>query len=522
VLPARGPLPLEPLDLADPANLTLALQLRATEHKKVILFGLSAATGRGRHLDDFWMLLAQNMVARLHSTGFDHYIALASSPKDCRTLHERWPIAGVVPSCAYSSEPYHLAQTSGGGPDLCIGRYWILGKIAERGFDVFLTDLDVTIHHDFHELIDSPPLNNYVALFMAEGPVNSGTTFVRGTRAHPHGGVLWTIREITRRDLLLHQYMHQGGDNPGTFYDQGILGFALGVASTPGLSEWDWWEQYSVSKNKESNFWKIHPQHERKAFKWKLTTEHYSTPWPDCPSQDASVCERWENFKKRFELVGVPFRTSLLCTPFDSPYHDGDVPCEPTAAGPTWLWAHGEVVSHGWAGASASTHWLGIEKTWCENFLGSHTGRFNVMLAAGFIDLRLMSLPHARERRAHTLAWTHGVRQSYKEASSLLTSAFQSAVEAGIPFSVPELPCDAPWITKSDLTRSGILDWRVIETPDGRCWPAPPGWNTCFSHHHYAYDFMMLEPNRTELPLRQPLSDAELKSDCRGWNGVFQ
>jgi hypothetical protein len=54
--------------------------------------------------------------------------------------------------------------------------------------------------------------------------------------AHPRGGVLWTIREVARRHLLMHQYELHEHDNPGSVLDQGLLGFALGVTSNFGLS----------------------------------------------------------------------------------------------------------------------------------------------------------------------------------------------------------------------------------------------------------------------------------------------
>ena len=272
-----------------------------------------------------WQLMAYSMMKRLHDSGHDFYIAVASNAAVCRAVHAEWPDSlGFTPSCAYSSEPYHLSHVV----DIAIGRYWVLAKLAERGYDVLLTDLDFTIHRDLFGLLDSPPLSAYAAVFMEESPVNSGTTFVRGTRAHPRGGVLWTIREVARRHLLVHQFEMQEHNNPGSMFDQALLGFALGVASRFGLSEWDWWEQYSFSRNKDSKFWKIHPPGApREGFRWNKTAELFSTPWPECPSQEAAECERWDSFKARFQMEGVPLLVSQLCTPFDCPYHDADVPC---------------------------------------------------------------------------------------------------------------------------------------------------------------------------------------------------
>ena len=219
---ASAPLPREPLDLSDPGQLTQALELRAggPGGRHIILFGVHVKeTSPQQHLSGadaaskadlsmMWLLMAQNLMLHLATTqggAYDHYIAITSNAFTCRLLHEGWPLGNVTtPSCAYSTAPYNVTRDfSAAG--LCIGRYDVLSRVAERGYDTLLIDVDFLFNGDVYALLDAPPLASYMAVVMRESPVNSGTVFVRGTKAHRAGGVLWVMREVTRRTALLSQ-----------------------------------------------------------------------------------------------------------------------------------------------------------------------------------------------------------------------------------------------------------------------------------------------------------------------------
>ena len=523
---ACAPLPREPLDLSDPEQLTRALELRAggPGGRHIILFGLHAAptstepsagaATAAADLSMMWFLLAQNLVLHLATTqggAYDHYIAITSTAATCRLLHERWPLGAVTtPSCAFSTAPYNVTRDySAAG--LCIGRYDVLSRVAERGYDTLLIDADVLFNGDLYALLDAPPLASYTAVVLRESPVNSGTVFVRGTKAHRAGGVLWVMREVTRRTVLLARARDAGGaGQPGFVYDQGILGFALRVAQH-NLSEWDWSAHYKhvSDSSRQHPFWQDHPQPAASpGFQWMHTTATYSMPNASCPVHDAAACARYAAFLREQRLVNTPVSYTPVCTPPDSPYYDATVPCESLAAGPGWLWAHGLFASHGWREASAAVHLLAIEKTWHPTMLGSHAGRFAVTVAQGLFDPRLMPMPaEPPPLTPPAPAWTAAVSESYDMATRAIVAAFDAALAAKQPAVLHEIPCNARWIQRSNLSRSGILDWRIVETPDGRCWPAQAGYDSCFVHKHFLWPFQLVHA-RDSLLLRPPLDDA--------------
>ena len=527
---ASAPLPREPLDLSDPAQLTQALELRAggPGGRHIILFGVYVKPSKVMpasedDLSTMWFLMAQNLILHLATTqggAYDHYIAITPNASMCQLLHERWPLGNVTtPSCAFSTAPYNVTRDySAGG--LCVGRYDVLSRVAERGYDTLLIDVDFLFNGDVYALLDAPPLASYMAVVMREAPVNSGTVFVRGTKAHRAGGVLWVMREVTRRTALLSQARDAAPGDPGFYYDQGLLGFAMRVAQH-NLSEWDWGMHFnSINGNaKEHPFWKVHPQPTAvPEFQWLPSPGNFSMPNASCPVHDAAACVRYAAFLREHHMTETSIFYTPACTPSDSPYYDPAVPCESIAAGPPWLWAHGVFASHGWREASAAVHLLSIEKTWHPTFLGSHAGRFAVAVAQGLYDPRLMPMPAKPPPLTPPApAWTAAVNESYDLATRAIVSAFDAALEAHEAVLLHEIPCNARWIHRSDLTRSGILDWRIVETPDGRCWPAQAGYDSCFLHKHLLWPFL-LEHAHESLIVRPPLDDAgTARKQCMQW-----
>jgi hypothetical protein len=461
-----------------PDQLSEALRLRA-RGRDVILFAFSNDQS---DLGSMWGLMTQNLILHLVDIGYDHYIALSGSPEDCEALHASWVVQETVPSCAFSSEPAnHTHDHNIWG--LWSERWYVVSLMAERGYDVLFIDVDWRVFRDVYPVLNSPPLDAYHAVIMGECPINGGTAFVRGSKAHARGGVLWLVREVERRTTRMLTY---GGPDPGVAMDQTVLGDALRNVQH-NLSQNDFYGQYSQSNKKDAPFWRLYPQPASSpAFQWMNTVSKHSTPWPDCPAKTPAECQRWSNFKREFGFENVPIRETRACTPFDSEYYDPLIACERIAVGPHWLWMHGEGVSHGWLGAAAGVHLLSIEKNWAAFQAGSHAGRLSLLVAEGLVDPRLLpaqpfqtSLPRvpAYDRPTH----------SYDDATAMLRVVAERSKGLVV---FQNISCQSSWIQHSNLTRTGLLDWRIVQTPDGACWPSNAGFDTCFVHLHFAWSFM--------------------------------
>lgn len=521
-----APLPREPLDMSDDAQLAQALELRAggPGGKHIILFGVHAKE-TGSDLSWMWFHLAQNLMLHLATTQgglYDHYIAITADAATCELLHRRWPLGNVTtPSCAFASAPYNVTKDYGAA-GLCVGRYHTLARVAERGYDVLLIDADFLFVGDVYALLNAPPLDAYTAVVLRESPVNSGTVFVRGSVAHPQGGTLWVMREVSRRTEVMSLARDAHGGDPGFYYDQGLLGFALRVAQNK-LSEWDWSNHYlSISDEARKHaFWTQHPQPEPDKspnFEWRSSAERYSMPNASCPVHDAAACARFAAFQAEHNMVNVSIGETPACTPADSAYFNASVPCERIAAGPTWLWSHGAIASLGWLQSTAAVHMLAIEKTWHPTMVGSHAGRFALVAAQGLIDPRLMPMPPKPPLMTPPApAWTAAMNESFELATRAIVAAFDTGLASGETPVFHEIPCNARWIERSTLSRSGRLDWRIVETPDGRCWPAQAGWDTCFVHKHFLWAFQ-LERAHESLVRRETLNNTDAaRKACYQW-----
>jgi hypothetical protein len=213
-----------------------------------------------------------------------------------------------------------------------------------------------------------------------------------------------------------------------------------------------------------------------------------------------------EAIRDYFRLV-KGFRTGL---------YDPEVPCEQIVAGPHWLWGHGELLSYGWFQASAATHLLGVEKNWAPFLAGSHAGRMALLVASGMFDPRLMPMPDrlpARTTPSH--AWLAHT-DTYEHATALLAVTVTRALtQDRIPV-FHNIPCNETWVTRSAESRFGVLDWRLVQTPDGRCWPSNAGFDSCFVHKHFAWDFMLDNANQSRVRRTLP-SIEDAKTQCSQW-----
>lgn len=522
---APAPLPHPALDLGVPEQLQQAVALRSAGcggGKRLILSFFDAHLETPRSTKHQWWQVGLSWVLHLAERELDCYILLAPSALLCAELHVSFPVAGHTPSCAFSSTPVELKPENDG----FIYRYAVLARLAAAGVDVLMTDADWRIHGDVFGLLDSPPLQPYHAVYSKESPLNGGGTFVRGTKAHPAGGAVWAAAEVARRKVeMVHaKALDPQGREPANVFDQNALGTAVMIASN-GLLQNEMRPLFANTRAKDHPYWTAHPQPPgvTPEIAWRNTEEMYSLPNATCPVADAAACARWAVFLTRYKLMDQPVVWAPLCTPSDAEHYSAAVPCEKGALAPPWLWALGQLYSEGWSafGVSSATHFLGVEHGWTPTISGSHAGRVSAMVADGLFDPRIVPMPHPLPPDpGPSASWTAGARSSFAMATTLLAAQFESALAANRTMVLQPLPCDAPWLERCDACRSGILDWRVVQTPDGRCWPVQGGWDSCFNHLHFIWAFQLRDAS-TSVVERLPLNDlAAARKDCNKWSEV--
>ena len=484
------------LDVADDAQLRELVAARAPG--KRVLFFCYQGTGDG-DLAYFWHLLAQNFVVHLRKQGFgDNYFALTDEREQCQSFVDEWPLVDEPPPyCAYSSYPRSIIHNFD-ILTLWSTRYWVLARLAEQGVDAFMVDSDFVFTQPVHSLfalLDTPPLAVYTAVGMREAPLNGGAMFIRGTKAHRAGGALWLMREINRRHVDIVKYAHENDlPSASSWMDQDILGDALRNVQH-NLSRNDWFNQY-LRGDVNNSFWKqphMRQPESSPGFGWEFTQGTLSLPNSTCPTTDPDACRRWDTFLAQKQFLHQSVAFTRACTPFDAPEYDPTVPCERLAAAPNYVWTHGEVLWAGWPEATAAVHLLGVEHRWTPYWSGSHAGRFDQVLASDVFDLRLLPRPDER----HMPPLTHPTpaqsrrTNSFEEAKDMVTVQIWQAYRLDKLPVLHALNCSSMWIERSEWSRTGILDWRVVQTPDGRCWPANAGFDSCWSFDQFAWTFLL-------------------------------
>lgn len=494
-------------DLANDGELDALLGSIARD-KEVIMFVFQ--TKMQTDLGRMWHFMQLNLVTSLHAMGYEHFIALTDSPDNC---------GFAIDHCAYSSEPFNHVHRHDIFT-LWSERYYVLARIAERGFNVLLIDVDFVFHKDIYPILNQPPLNEAAAVVMLESPLNGGVTYVRGSVIHKHGGVLWMYREVERRSTLIveHALHSESQEDAGTAMDQSILADAIRVASQ-NLSEWNWRQQYDGSPHKSNSFWLLHPQDApATSFAWRTSTELHSIPNSTCPvSNDPKACARWDKYLQTRKFLDTPLLFTDVTTPMDSAYYNSSVGPERIIAGPAWLWGHGELLTHGWPEASGGTHLLGAEQNWANRDAGTHIGRMAVLLSNYMFDVMLLPSPHSFELMK---PFSPGPDSSNSSVyiKRHIRSFYSYAVQRGLVPIFTNFSCSLEWIAKSDCTRSGLLDHRVLQTNDGRCYPAPGGWESCFPFKHYMYDFML---NKTNRGIIMPKPTSAYTEACREYEQIL-
>ena len=149
-------------------------------------------------------------------------------------------------------------------------------------------------------------------------------------------------------------------------------------------------------------------------------------------------------------------------------------------------------------------------------------GRFTQWLARPGVHTFEMPAGTRYTRVAQSLVDAAANHKEVMRLKHLVKQAMAAATAADRILILPGFDCASPWIHTSETNRLGIEDHRVVIAADGRCYPAPAGWNSCFPGVHFAYPFMALgegaqveELSAVRVPLRREAlrsSDAVL---CR-------
>ena len=479
-----------------------------------------------------WLDFALNMAAQLEAVGYHHYIALAAFAVDCSALFARWHdmfgAARPLPGCAFISHPEHGMP---GRPDIhgvWAGRWGLVTSLVQRGVAVLLLDMDMAIHRDVYADLDEPCLANATLVMHAEGGgPNGGFCYVRN--AHPQGAAHWALSQVMRRVVLFQMAANTtGGEAPGDTMDQDILKDAFHTATKPNGSHNQMYVGMEWARQAEHPFWLEYPQ-----AAYNQSAENETTV-----SIDGLSCvgpTRW-NSNGTGELRGQhgfaePRRSmTLLHKPVDAPDAAGDkLPHEYVLWAPGYLISFGAYVNVGWNNhnpPTALTHLLhakGIWR-WDEEVAGamfSHVSRQAYMQAFGFWE------PAIHEARAANctllfldpaIVATASLAQDAAPVQLLLARALHAAALTNRTLVLPELPCESPWIRRSnDTNNGGFADRRVIVVPGTgatptRCYVGAHSYEFCWPWDYVAQAFDPIAQRRAAAAHAPWDRDALLKS----------
>ena len=448
-----------------------------------------------------WLDFALNMAAQLEAVGYHHYVALAAFEVDCTALFARWRelfgTARPLPPCAFNSHPEHGHPWRPDIHGIWAGRWGLVTSLMERGVSVLLLDMDMAIHRDVYAELDEPCMANATLVMHAEGGgPNGGFCYVRG--AHPEGAAHWALSQVMRRVQLFKLAANKtgGGAEAGDTMDQDILKDAMRTATRPGGGHNQMFVGMEWARTAGHPFWVEYPQ-----AGYNQSAENETSV-----SVDGLPCvgpTRWDSngtgeFRGQHGLASPPHSITLLHKPADAPGAPGDtLPPEYVLWAPGYLVSFGPYVTAGWNNhnpPTALTHLLhskGIWR-WDEEAAGdmfSHVSRQANMQAFGFWE------PAIHEARAahRTLMFldpavvaTASLAQEAAPVQLLLARALHAAALTHRTLVLPELPCQSPWIKRSnDTNNGGFADRRVIVVPGAggtptRCYTGAHSYEFCW------------------------------------------
>ena len=357
------------------------------------------------------------------------------------------------------------------------GRYALLAAMVARSVNVLMLDTDFVIHLDIYADLHEPCMAAATIVAHGEGGGPNGG-FIYTHKAHPDGAVHWVLSQIKRRVDLFSAALNETGKNPGSTMDQDILKDAVRVATAHGGSIWD----MGLYREADHPFWVAHPQ-------------SYNGSYPVCTAvrlADNLTCVGASRFNRSGtgELAGWtgannrPISMQVLYKPADAPGEANDaLPEEHLLYAPGYIIQFGHVANIGWNPTnpvSALTHLLGAGPVWLPRVEDaaaqfSHVARLATMQAFGFWHPGINKRVAASRKLlfiTHSLVETASRKEDIMHVFELVSRALHAAVITNRTLVLPRLPCDAPWIVRSNNTNGhgGISDRRVfviLEPPYG-------------------------------------------------------
>ena len=508
-----------PLDASSEADLDVIAAQRPFKGE-LIFFQFESSRAR-------WLDFAMNMAAQLHAVGYAHFVALGGFEVDCARMHARWEemhaAVGTAPpaplSCVIASLPAHGEPGHMDVHGFWVGRYALLAAMVARRVNVMMLDLDFAIHRDVYADLHEPCLPATLMVQAEGGGPNAGFIYAKG--AHPDGAVHWVLSQIKRRADLFYAVRNEMGKLPGTVWEQDILKDAVRVATARGGSVWD----FGVNRELDHPYWATHPQ-------------SYNGSYPVATVvllPDNLTCVGPTRFNRtgtgelasRFNAGGRAGGMQALFKPADAPgaAHE-ELPEEHLLYLPGYVAQFGHIINPGWNNnnpVSALTHLLHAGSIWLPRAEDAAEAMSHV---ARLANLQAHGLWHAgiNERAAasrkllfikHSLVVAASRGDNITHVFELVSRALRAAALTNRTLVLPQLPCDAAWLRRSNDTNhhGGIADPRVIVVPqppygaaDVACYVGAHAYEFCWPWDHEAYSFDPIAARRAPAATQLPWS----------------
>jgi hypothetical protein len=459
-----------------------------------------------------WLNFALNMAAQLTAVGYHHYVALAGFPVDCDRLHARWrelyadatPGPGGAhpqPACAVAALPLHGESGSMEFHGFWAGRYAFLTSMVERRVNPMLLDLDFAIHYDMYADLAEPCMANGTMMMLGEGGgPNAGFVYIRD--AHPDGAAHWVVAQIKRRVDLFFAERDATGKLPGNTWEQDILKDATRIALAPNGSHWD----FGTGREASHPFWTAHPQE-------GYSREYVTTSVPinatlSCPAEARFNTTGAEGLRNLVGGGGRQHSLLVLTKPADAPgAPSSELPREFMLYVPSYFMQYGNIVNAAWNNdkmPSALTHMLKTSGTWLpstadvDNTL-SHVTRMAAMQAFGYWAPELLEVEAASKPLMYlkdSLVAAASAHADVGRLRELVARALHAAALTERVLVLPQLPCDSPWLRRSNDTNGhgGVADNRVFVVPRTAgagvdCYVGAHSYEFCWPWDHVVYAF---------------------------------
>jgi hypothetical protein len=520
------------LDLYRPADLDKVIRERVAPMSPGQIFTYAYARSGEEGMRRLWMTMSTELNYQLEQRRYA-YVVLAPSEAACdEVMASAAALGGLInPLCVLDSL---LSKTHGYEPNriesLWVCRYHICGLFSRAGVGCTLLDIDVIIRHDVLALLRAYEAH-YSLIILREGrDANGGVWHLRASP--PHGAGLWIIEQIERRSTMYSKWkVHDEQQrDPGFRQDQDTLADVLRVAATAGrygsanASAFDFWGEFERTEQKGHPLWQRLPQREPAPHPgWTSSVEKHSSPFllDPCPWQDtdAARCERLRAFEAHWHLRDVPLESYPIAVPWDAEVFSEAAAPERILSAPLWLFCHGDTTADDFDDQAALIHLTWTHLRWRAKAAGSQVGK--LVQWAARVGLQTLRLPPdalfvSIAQPVVDAAAGHSDEVHLKFVMKHLAAY---AAAEGAVIVLPSFDCGSPWIRRGERSRTGVSDHRVVVAADGRCYPSPAGYNSCFLGEHFVFPWMLATEHRVvELnatpALRKVGEEHAFRRDC--------